>query len=578
MKPVKRAPHTPDLSKCPTGIQGLDEITDGGLPRGRPTLVCGTAGCGKTLLAMEFLLRGAMEFDEPGVFLSFEETGPELTQNFRPLGFDLDGLIRRKKIAVDYVYIDRNEIQEAGDYDLEGLFLRLSHAIAQVGARRVVLDTIEALFSGLSNPAILRAELRRLFRWLKDHGLTAIITGEQGEKTLTRYGLEEYVADCVIALDHRIIEQTATRRMRIVKYRGSKHGTNEYPFLIDEHGISVLPITSLDLSHRASTERIPSGIERLDTMMGGRGYYRGSNILVSGTAGTGKTSIAAHFAQACCRRGERCLWFAFEESPEQIMRNMRSIGIDLEPWVRKGLLYFHATRPTLYGLEMHLVTMHKLTQQHRPEVVIVDPVTNFLAIGSPAESKAMLIRLVDFFKSRQITTLFTSLSAGGSGIETTDVGISSIMDTWLLLRDIENSGERNRGIYLLKSRGMAHSNQIREFQLTNNGVELLDVYLGPSGTLLTGSSRIVQDARDKAETLVRRQDIERKQREIERKRRLIEAQIAALRAEFESECEELNRTVSQEELGEKVQGQTRARLAEQRQADQPSAGKQERKS
>lgn len=578
MKPVKRAPHTPDLSKCPTGIQGLDEITDGGLPRGRPTLVCGTAGCGKTLLAMEFLLRGAMEFDEPGVFLSFEETGPELTQNFRPLGFDLDGLIRRKKIAVDYVYIDRNEIQEAGDYDLEGLFLRLSHAIAQVGARRVVLDTIEALFSGLSNPAILRAELRRLFRWLKDHGLTAIITGEQGEKTLTRYGLEEYVADCVIALDHRIIEQTATRRMRIVKYRGSKHGTNEYPFLIDEHGISVLPITSLDLSHRASTERIPSGIERLDTMMGGRGYYRGSNILVSGTAGTGKTSIAAHFAQACCRRGERCLWFAFEESPEQIMRNMRSIGIDLEPWVRKGLLYFHATRPTLYGLEMHLVTMHKLTQQHRPEVVIVDPVTNFLAIGSPAESKAMLIRLVDFFKSRQITTLFTSLSAGGSGIETTDVGISSIMDTWLLLRDIENSGERNRGIYLLKSRGMAHSNQIREFQLTNNGVELLDVYLGPSGTLLTGSSRIVQDARDKAETLVRRQDIERKQREIERKRRLIEAQIAALRAEFESECEELNRTVSQEELGEKVQGQTRTRLAEQRQADQPSAGKQERKS
>jgi circadian clock protein KaiC len=521
----------PQLPKAPTGIQGLDEITGGGLPKGRPTLVCGGAGCGKTLLAMEFLVRGATQFNEPGVFMAFEEAAKDLTQNVASLGFDLNDLIARKKMVLDFVLIDRSEIEESGEYDLEGLFIRLGHAIDSIGAKRVVLDTIESLFSGLPNPIILRAELRRLFRWLKDKGVTAIVTGERGEKTLTRHGLEEYVSDCVIVLDHRVSEQTSSRRMRVVKYRGSTHGTNEYPFLIDEDGISVLPITSLSLQQVSSTQRIPSGIARLDAMLGGEGYYRGSSVLVSGTAGTGKTSLAAHFAEAACRRGERVVYFAFEESPSQIMRNMRSIGIDLEPWVKKGLLQFKASRPTFSGLEMHLTRMHKAVNAFKPHIVIVDPLNSFIIGGNETEVKAMLMRLVDFLKTNQITGLFTSLTAGGGALEQSEVAISSLIDTWLLVRDIEIGGERNRGLYILKSRGMAHSNQIREFLLTDHGVELRDVYVGESG-VLTGSARLVQEAQEKAAQIIRDQEVELRRVELERKRTTLEAQIAVLRAEF----------------------------------------------
>ena len=448
------------LPKAPTGIQGLDEITGGGLPRGRPTLICGSAGCGKTLLAMEFLVRGARQFNEPGVFMAFEETAKDLTQNVASLGFNLKDLIARKKMVLDFVYIERSEIEETGEYDLEGLFIRLGQAIDSIGAKRVVLDTIESLFSGLPNPLILRAELRRLFRWLKTKGVTAIITGERGEDTLTRQGLEEYVSDCVIVLDHRISEQVSSRRLRVVKYRGSTHGTNEYPFLIDENGISVLPVTSLGLQQTASTQRIPTGITRLDAMLGGTGYYRGSSVLISGTAGTGKSSLAAHFAAAACHRGERALYFAFEESPSQIMRNMSSIGIDLQLCVQKGLLQFQANRPTFAGLEMHLTMMHKAISAFKPQVVIVDPLNSFIIGSNEPEVKAMLMRLVDFLKMNQITGLFTNLTSGGGALEQTDVAISSLIDTWLLLRDIELGGERNRGLYILKSRGMAHSNQI----------------------------------------------------------------------------------------------------------------------
>lgn len=461
------------LPKALTGIKGLDEITCGGLPKGRPTLVTGTAGCGKTLLGMEFLVRGALEYDEPGVFVAFEETEQDLAKNFSSLGFDLPDLIRRKKLAVEYVYIERTEIEETGEYDLSGLFIRLGQAIEQVKAKRIVLDTIEVLFSGLSNAAILRAELRRLFSWLKKKGLTAIVTGERGASgMMTRYGLEEYVADCVIMLDHRVSDQISTRRLRIVKYRGSSHGTSEFPFLIDEHGLCILPITSLGLNHIALTERISTGIEPLDTMLGGRGCYRGASVLVSGTAGSGKTSIGAHFIAAACRRGEHCLWFAFEESSSQIIRNMRSIGIDLEPWLKKGLLRIHAERPTSYGLEMHLVTMHKLIDDFNPSVVFIDPLTNLISTGNQLDVKAMLTRLIDYLKVKKITTLFSTLTAAGSAIEQTEVGISSLMDTWLLLREIERNSERTRGLYVLKSRGMAHSNRIREFLLTDNGIQL----------------------------------------------------------------------------------------------------------
>lgn len=554
--------------KCLTGIQGLDEITQGGLPRGRPTLVCGRAGCGKTLLALEFLVRGALLYDEPGVFVSFEESDQELIQNVASLGWDLQELIEQKKMLIDHVYVERSEIEETGEYDLEGLFIRLGLAIDSIGAKRVALDTIGSLFGGFTNTAILRAELRRLFRWLKDKGVTAIITGEPGGTTLTRYGLEEYVSDCVIVLDHRVMEQVATRRLRVVKYRGSRHGANEYPFLIGEQGISVLPITSMGLEYAASTERISTGIPRLDAMLGGQGYCRGISILVSGTAGTGKTSVAAHFADAACRRGERCLYFAFEEGMDQIIRNMRSIGIDLEPWVKRGLLQFQAARPTLYGLEMHLVRMHKLIEESKPHVVVVDPISNLTVVGTEDEARSILARVIDFLKMNQITALFTDLTHGGSPLEATAVAVSSLMDTWIVLRDIESGGERNRGLYVLKSRGMAHSNQLREFLLTDEGIDLRDVYLGPRG-VLTGTARYQQETQEQADALVCQQEIERKQRELERKRQVMEAQIVALRADFEAEEEEIKRIMAQEQLRGQVLTADRGQMALMRGADKP---------
>jgi len=535
------------LPKSKTGIQGLDEITGGGLPKGRPTLICGGAGCGKTLLAMEFLVRGATQFNEPGIFMAFEENAKDLTKNVASLGFDLKDLIARKKIVLDFVYVGDREIETSGEFDLEGLFIRLGHAIDSIGAKRVVLDTIEALFSRLPNQRILRAELHRLFRWLKEKGVTAIITGERGEDTLTRQGLEEYISDCVIVLDHRVSDQVSSRRLRVVKYRGSTHGTNEYPFLIDEDGISVLPVTSLGLEQAASTQRIPTGVARLDAMLGGAGYYRGSSVLISGTAGTGKTSLAAHFAEAACRRGERALFFAFEESPNQIMRNMRSIGIDLQPWVQKGLLQFQATRPTFAGLEMHLTKMHKAINAFKPQVVIVDPLNSFVIGSNKIEVKSMLMRLVDFLKMQQITGLFTSLTTSGGALEQSEVAISSLIDTWLLLRTIEIGGERNRGLYILKSRGMAHSNQIREFLLTDHGVELRDVYVGASG-VLTGSARLAQEAQEQAGKLTRLQETERRQLELERKRKALEAQVVALRAEFEAQETETLSIIGQEQV------------------------------
>ncbi len=533
------------IDKCPTGVAGLDDITEGGLPRGRPTLICGGAGSGKTLLAMEFLIRGITQYKEPGAFMAFEETAEELAANVASLGFDVNGLIARKKLAIDFVYTERSEIEETGEYDLEGLFIRLNSMIEQVGAKRVVLDSVEALFAGIPNEAILRAELRRLFRWLKGKGVTAIITSEQGRNALTRYGIEEYVSDCVILLDHRISNQIATRRLRIVKYRGSKHGTNEYPTLIDEHGLSVLPISSLGLDYPVSTDRVSTGIPRLDVMMGGKGYFRGTSILVSGTAGTGKTSLAAAFADGVCRRGERCLYFSLEESPEQIIRNMQSIGMDLEKWRKKGLLRFHSARPTLYGLEMHLAKMHQLVNDFKPAGVVVDPVTNMDAIGESTEVRATLTRLIDFLKMKQITTIFTSLTGGGDSLEQTAVGISSLMDTWLLARMLEGNGERNRLLYVLKSRGMAHSNQMRECQLTDNGVQLVDVYVG-SGQVLTGSARMVQEAKDRAQESADRQESGQLQRGLEQKKAELSAQAADIAQQLKNINNEIRITRRQE--------------------------------
>jgi circadian clock protein KaiC len=535
------------LPKSPTGIHGLDEITFGGLPSGRPTLVCGGPGCGKTLLGMEFLVRGATRFGEPGVCLSFEETAEELGANMASLGFDVAGLAAQKKLAIDYVQIERRLVEEAGEYDLEALFVRLAYAVESIGAKRVLLDNVESLFAGLSDESVLRAELRRLFRWLKDRGLTTIVTCERGERSLTRRGLEEYISDCVILLDHRVAENVFTRRLRIVKYRGSTHGTNEYPFLIDDTGFAVVPVTSAGLKHAAAEERISTGVAALDEMLGGQGIYRGSSVLISGTAGTGKTTLTAHFADAACARGERCLIFSFDESSEQMARNMRSIGIDLARWIDRGLLEFHAARPTMFGLETHLVGMHRLITNFQPANVVVDPVSSLLHSGSGNETRSMILRMVDFLKENGITAVLTALASGEAAPETTDLDISSLVDAWVLLRDIESGGERKRGIYVIKARGLPNSNQVREFLMTSRGVQLQDTCVGQGG-VLTGSARLAQEARDRREEELASQALEMKRLATERKRRALEAQIAAFEAELQSEERELQQQIAEEEL------------------------------
>ncbi|SKA82692.1 circadian clock protein KaiC [Prosthecobacter debontii] len=540
-----RAKLLPRLEKAPTGITGFDQITEGGLPKGRPTLICGSAGCGKSLFATEFLIRGALAYNEPGVLMTFEETADDIRKNVASLGFDIDELVAQKKLIIDHVHVERNEIEENGEYDLEGLFIRLGYAIDSIGAKRVMLDTIETLFSGLTNQAILRSELRRLFGWLKDKGMSTVITGERGDGTLTRQGLEEYVSDCVVLLDHRVHGQISTRRLRVVKYRGSMHGTNEYPFLIDDKGISVLPITNSAMDYDVSNERVSSGIPALDTMLDGQGYYRGSTILLSGTAGTGKSSVCAHLAHETCKRGERCLYFSFEESPAQILRNMKSIGINLAPYLKSGLLEIHSARPTVHGLEMHLVRMHKMIEEMKPQTVIVDPVSNLRNAGTGEESTTMLSRLIEYLRTNHITAFLATLTTPGGSLEHTDEGLSSIVDTWLLLRDIEIGGERNRLMYVLKSRGMAHSNQVREFVITKKGISLVPVYLGQGG-VLTGSARLSQEAKEKEEEQTLQNELGRKRRALLHRRKTLEAQIATLQAEMLGEEEEFERLAGYE--------------------------------
>ena len=551
---------TAGIFKARTGIDGIDQLTGGGIPAGRPTLVCGAAGCGKTLLALTFLYNGAAHFDEPGVFMTFEERPDDLVKNVASLNYDIDRLVKEEKLAIDHVRVERAEIEETGEYDLEGLFIRLGYAIDKIGAKRVVLDTVEALFAGLSNQAVLRSELRRLFEWLKDRGVTAIITGERGGGQLTRHGLEEYVSDCVILLDNRVHEHITTRRLRVVKYRGTAHGTNEYPFLIDETGISVMPITSANLDHVAPDERVSSGIADLDVMLEGRGFFRGGSVLVSGMAGSGKSSIAAQFANSACRSGERCIYFALEESPAQITRNMRSIGVDLQHWVDNGLLRFSAHRPSLFGLETHLATMHRDVEEFRPTAVIIDPLSSLLNSGQKHDVQAMIVRLVDFLKSQTVTTMFTSLTHGSVETAMTDMAVSSLMDTWLLLYNRESNGEHNRQLYLIKSRGMAHSNQVREFIMTHDGIALREVYVGPEG-VLTGSARVAQEARERDQAMLRQHEGERRNLEFARRRRRIEAQIEELQAQLADDRLELKGFAEETTAREQQTDDDRARMS-----------------
>jgi circadian clock protein KaiC len=572
-RPKAAPPSPPRLDKCPTGIQGLDVITGGGLPRGRPTLICGGTGSGKTLIGMEFLIRGIQQHGEHGVFMSFEERATDLAANVASLGYDLTALTADKTLVIDQVTINRGEIMETGEYDLDGLFIRLAAAIDEVGARRVVLDTIETLFAALTNTHIIRSELRRLFGWLKEKGVTAIVTGERGDRTLTRHGLEEYVSDCVISLDQRVTDQIATRRLRIVKYRGSAHGTNEYPFLIDEQGVTVLPITAIDLNYPASRDVVSTGIAKLDSMFAGKGYFRGGSLLVSGTAGTGKSSIAAHFADAAGRRGEHCIYFAFEESPDQIVRNMRSIGIDLGSWAEKGLLHFAAFRPSTFGLEVHLSTMLKRIDEIKPRVVIVDPVSSFIAAGTDIDARSMLMRMIDLLKKRQITALLTSLTSAEHPVEQSEVGIASLIDTWVMLRNLEQAGERSRTLSIVKSRGMKHSNQARELVLSDQGVDLAEVFIGPDGGILTGSARVAQEAADRAAATAQVDDVARKEAAMLRRRKAVEARIAEMQADLAAEAEEVGVAIEAQTAAASGRSTARAAQAlEREQAGDPQSG------
>ncbi|MWP38562.1 circadian clock protein KaiC [Rhodobacter sphaeroides] len=537
------------IGKSPTGIQGFDELTLGGLPTGRPSLVCGSAGCGKTLFASTFLINGVRDHGEPGVFVTFEERPEDIVNNVASLGFELDKLIEEEKIAIEHIAVDPSEVAEIGEYDLEGLFLRLELAIDTVGAKRVVLDTIESLFSAFSNPAILRAEIRRLFDWLKERGLTTVITAERGDGALTRQGLEEYVSDCVILLDHRVENQISTRRLRIVKYRGTAHGTNEYPFLIDTDGFSVLPVSALGLLHQVHEERIGSGVPDLDAMMAGGGFFRGSSILVSGVAGAGKSSLAAHFAAAACARGERAMYFSFEEAADQAVRNMRSLGLDLGRWRDAGLLRFMATRPTFYSLEMHLAVILREVMRFEPSVVVLDPISAFTESGDRLEVQSMLLRIVDFLKNRGITGIFTHL-AHSQNEATTDAGLSSLMDGWVLMLNREVNGEFNRELYLLKARGMAHSNQVREFLMSDRGISLLPPHLGEGGAL-TGTARKAEEARLRRAEIERQTELGRLQQQIEQRRRRARAQIEALEAELQAEEIALKALVESESAHER---------------------------
>ncbi|WP_342106425.1 circadian clock protein KaiC [Methylobacterium sp. SI9] len=553
----------PTLPKAPTGIEGFDDLTLGGLPAGRPSLICGAAGCGKTLFATTFLVNGATRYGEPGVFMSFEERAEDLAANVASLGFDLDGLMAAGKLAIDHVRVERSEIEETGAYDLEGLFIRLGFAVDSIGAKRVVLDTIETLFAGFTDPSLLRAELRRLFGWIKDRGLTAVITGERGEGQLTRQGLEEYVSDCVVLLDNRVEDQISTRRLRVVKYRGSPHGTNEYPFLIDHAGISVLPVTSAELDYAGPTGLISSGIAGLDAMLGPGGFYRGSSILISGASGTGKSLLSASMVEAACRRGERCLVFAFEESGAQIARNAGSVGLDLSTHVQSGLLRFEAARPSLHGLETHLARMHRDLDRFRPDLVVIAPVSALR--GPSSELQAALLRMIDLIKSRGITAIFTTLRSDGSLVDDNDLGVSSLMDAWIKLQNMEANGERTRTLYVIKARGMGHSNQIREFLMSSGGLYLIDAYIGTAG-VLTGTARVVQEAREQAETRLRLQENERRLRDVTRRRAAIDRQLEELRASLEAAEDEETRLRAESKSRSAIEQDERRELIARRSA------------
>lgn len=551
------------LAKCPTGIEGLDTITNGGLPRNRLTLICGSAGSGKTSLGVEFLVQGIIKYNEPGLLITFEEKPQEIIENAASIGFDLEDLINKKKLFIEYIQLQEEEIAQSGDYTLEALLIRFEQIVTSIAIKRVSLDTLDSIFAILGNTPILRAEIYRLFSWLKQKNITSLVTSEAGINTLSRNGLEEYISDCVISLRTNIVSEVLTRLLRIVKYRGSKHGTNEYPFLITDSGINLFPITSNYLNNIVSTEFVSTGVKELDEMMDNKGYYQGSTVLITGTAGTGKTSLASIFSNSICQTGERCIYFTFEEMINQILRNMSSINLNLQQWIDKDLLKFYAYRSSIYGLETHLLTIQNLIKQFKPQAVIIDPINNFELIGTELEIKSMMTRLIDFLKAQQITALFTSLTTVINPKEHAEVGISSLIDSWLVLQNLEYAGERTRGITIVKSRGIAHSNQIREFIITSNGVKLEKIYVGPNG-ILTGSARLDQEEQENLQFLLQEKETLRRKKLLEHKKATLEAKIMALKSEFDADTEEIESLIMKEEIQNKGILETRSTMAQRR--------------
>ena len=566
--PLTHSPATAKklLKKAPSGIDGFDEITTGGLPRGRPTLVYGGPGCGKTLLGLQFLTIGAEKYGEPGVFLAFEETVDDLKRNVRSLGFDLADLMSRQLLTIEHARIEPAREIGQGDYDLDALFMRLARAIDTAQAKRIVIDSLGVLLHHEPDRAAIRDAFHRLFRWLANRGVTSVVTAEEGENGHSRHGFEEYIADCVVHLDHRIRSQLSTRTLRVVKYRGSSHGTNEYPFLIDEGGVHVLPVTSIGLDHTVTSERVSSGIARLDHMLGGAGFYRGTTVLVSGTPGSGKSSLAAHYITAACARGERVLAFTYEESPDQVIRNMASIGLDLRRWVDDGLLRFIAARPSMYGLEMHLAVMLKAIDSFAPHSVIIDPISNLVRAGTGTDAQTVVVRLLDLLKTRGITAILTHPTNDAEHVGRTDLAVSSIIDSWILMQTLPTGGERNRTLYILKSRGMAHSNQIREFLMTSTGISLVDVYTGPDG-VLTGAARAAREAQSRAEAMLRERQIAQRERAKARRRKTIEAQIATLQEQLSEDESETGLDIAEAKAVVAQLEKDRSAMAKRRRAD-----------
>ena len=529
-----------------TGVKGLDDVLGGGIPQGHAMLLVGKPGTGKSILSMEYLLHGIELHKENGVYISFEESEKQIISNAASFGWKFEEMVKKNKLAISYIDMQPEQMRTVGDYDLSALILRVKGAIKKVNARRVVIDGINNLLSTFDDERIIRSDLLRLIREIKEVNATIFITGERGHDSWSKMGFEEYLADGLMHLDNRTDGNYQTREIQVVKCRGINHYTGKSPFIINSEGMSIRPLITADFDYKVLKSRVSTGIADIDNMLGGKGLYRGSTVYITGPSGAGKTSISSSFANGACSRGERALFLAFEESSDQIIRNMKSIGLSLDKWVNEKLLYFYTARATTNSLEGHLDNIMTMVREVEPTCVVLDPISAFRPIANENETKLMLIRLNDYLRARKITTVFTALSSDGEYSEHADVQLSSIADTWIVVRIMDYKGERNNVMQLMKSRGMSHSRQMKEMYFTGNGLKLQNVYQGPEG-VLTGAARIGQEKYEKLKEARNVIEIDKNRKKIERKKSLLEASIEALKHEYEEELEALHAAIEEAE-------------------------------